>query len=50
MPVFTDVDDGTFDVLDTGKRRDAADVLAVGGWRLAAGGWRRWRLAAMAAC
>ncbi len=36
MPVFTDVDDGTFDVLDTGKRRDAADVLAVGGWRLAA--------------
>jgi hypothetical protein len=31
--VFTDVDDGTFDVLDTGERRNAADVLAAGGDR-----------------
>ncbi len=31
MTVFTDVDDGTFDVLDTGKRRNAADVLAIEG-------------------
>jgi hypothetical protein len=31
MTVFTEVDDGTFDVLDTGKRRNAADVLAIEG-------------------
>ncbi len=31
MTVFTDVDEGTFDVLDTGKRRNAADVLAIEG-------------------
>jgi len=31
LTVFTDVDDGTFDVLDTGKRRNAADVLAIEG-------------------
>ena len=31
MTVFTDVDEGTFDVLDTGKRRNAADVLALEG-------------------
>ena len=31
MTVFTDVDQGTFDVLDTGKRRNAADVLALDG-------------------
>lgn len=29
--VFNDVDESTFDVLDTGKRRNAADVLAIGG-------------------
>jgi hypothetical protein len=29
--VFTDVADGSFDVLDTGKRRNAADVLALEG-------------------
>ena len=31
LTVFTDVDQGTFDVLDTGKRRNAADVLALEG-------------------
>lgn len=31
MTVFTDVEEGTFDVLDTGKRRNAADVLAIEG-------------------
>lgn len=31
MTVFTDVAPGTFDVLDTGKRRNAADALAIGG-------------------
>ncbi|PZS36874.1 MAG: hypothetical protein DLM58_00695 [Pseudonocardiales bacterium] len=31
MTVFTAVDEGTFDVLDTGKRRNAADVLAMEG-------------------
>jgi hypothetical protein len=31
MTVFTDVEPGTFDVLDTGKRRNAADVLAIEG-------------------
>ena len=31
VTVFTDVEDGTFDVLDTGKRRNAADVLAIEG-------------------
>ena len=31
MTVFTEVEDGTFDVLDTGKRRNAADVLAIEG-------------------
>lgn len=31
MTVFTAVDEGTFDVLDTGKRRNAADVLAIEG-------------------
>jgi hypothetical protein len=33
MTVFTDVDENTFDVLDTGKRRTAADVLAIDGER-----------------
>ena len=27
--MFTDVEPGTFDVLDTGKKRNAADVLAI---------------------
>lgn len=31
MTVFTEVPPGTFDVLDTGKRRNAADALAIGG-------------------
>src|SRR5579859_2745569 len=31
VTVFTDVEEGTFDVLDTGKRRNAADVLAIEG-------------------
>lgn len=31
MTVFTDVDQNTFDVLDTGKKRNAADVLAIEG-------------------
>jgi hypothetical protein len=31
MAVFTDVEPDTFDVLDTGKRRNAADVLAIEG-------------------
>lgn len=31
VTVFTDVPKGTFDVLDTGKRRNAADVLAIEG-------------------
>jgi hypothetical protein len=31
MTVFTDVEPDTFDVLDTGKRRNAADVLAIEG-------------------
>jgi hypothetical protein len=36
MTVFTEVDEGTFDVLDTGKRRSAADVLAIEGERSSA--------------
>jgi hypothetical protein len=31
MTVFTEVEPNTFDVLDTGKRRNAADVLAIEG-------------------
>jgi hypothetical protein len=31
MTVFTEVAQGAFDVLDTGKRRNAADVLAMEG-------------------
>jgi hypothetical protein len=31
MTVFSEVPEGTFDVLDTGKRRNAADVLAIEG-------------------
>ncbi len=31
VTVFTDVEPDTFDVLDTGKRRNAADVLAIEG-------------------
>jgi hypothetical protein len=31
VTVFTEVEPGTFDVLDTGKRRNAADVLAIEG-------------------
>lgn len=31
MTVFTDVEPGTFDVVDTGKKRNAADVLAIEG-------------------
>jgi hypothetical protein len=31
VTVFTDVEPNTFDVLDTGKRRNAADVLAIEG-------------------
>ena len=31
LTVFTEVGEGTFDVLDTGKRRTAADVLAIEG-------------------
>jgi hypothetical protein len=31
LTVFTDVEPDTFDVLDTGKRRNAADVLAIEG-------------------
>jgi hypothetical protein len=31
LMVFTEVEPGTFDVLDTGKRRNAADVLAIEG-------------------
>ncbi len=31
LTVFTEVNEGTFDVLDTGKRRNAADVLAIEG-------------------
>jgi hypothetical protein len=31
ITVFTDVPEGAFDVLDTGKRRNAADVLAIEG-------------------
>jgi hypothetical protein len=31
LTVFTDVAEGTFDVLDIGKRRTAADVLAIEG-------------------
>jgi hypothetical protein len=31
LTVFTEVDPNTFDVLDTGKRRNAADVLAIEG-------------------
>lgn len=33
MTVFTEVEPDTFDVLDTGKRRNAADVLAIEGER-----------------
>lgn len=29
IAVFTDVEPDTFDVLDTGKKRNAADVLAI---------------------
>src|SRR4051794_38653242 len=31
MTVFTEVEPDTFDVLDTGKRRNAADVMAIEG-------------------
>ena len=31
LTVFTDVSEGAFDVLDTGKRRNGADVLAIEG-------------------
>ena len=31
LTVFTEVAEGTFDVLDIGKRRTAADVLAIEG-------------------
>src|SRR5438094_1813097 len=31
VTVFTEVPEGAFDVLDTGKRRNAADVLAIEG-------------------
>jgi hypothetical protein len=31
MTIFTEVPEGAFDVLDTGKRRNAADVLAIEG-------------------
>ena len=31
VTVFTEVEPDTFDVLDTGKRRNAADVLAIEG-------------------
>jgi hypothetical protein len=31
MTIFTEVPEGAFDVLDTGKRRTAADVLAIEG-------------------
>ena len=31
LTVFTEVGEGTFDVLDTGKRRSGADVLAIEG-------------------
>ena len=31
MTLFTDVDDGTFDVLNAGKLRNATDVLAIEG-------------------
>jgi len=31
VTVFTEVEPGTFDVLDTGKRRNASDVLAIEG-------------------
>jgi hypothetical protein len=31
LTVFSEVNEGTFDVLDTGKRRNAADVLAIEG-------------------
>jgi hypothetical protein len=33
MTVFTDVEPDTFDVLDTGRKRNAADVLAIEGER-----------------
>jgi hypothetical protein len=33
MTVFSDVEPDTFDVLDTGKRRNVADVLAIEGER-----------------
>jgi hypothetical protein len=31
LTVFTEGEEGTFDVLDTGKRRNAADVLTIEG-------------------
>jgi hypothetical protein len=31
LTVFTEVGQGAFDVLDTGKRRNAADILAIEG-------------------
>jgi hypothetical protein len=31
MTVFTEVPEGAFDVLDTGRRRNAADVFAIEG-------------------
>ena len=41
MTVFTDVEPHTFDVLDTGKRRNAADVLAIEGEKSTTL-WPRW--------
>ena len=41
LTVFTEVGEGTFDVLDIGKRRSAADVLAIEG-RSPQPCWRRW--------
>ena len=41
LTVFTEVGEGTFDVLDTGKRRTAADVLAIEGEK-SSPCWRRW--------
>src|SRR6185503_17546608 len=41
LTVFTDVGEGTFDVLDIGKRRSAADVLAIEGEKSCTC-WPRW--------
>jgi hypothetical protein len=41
MTVFTEVEPDTFDVLDTGRRRNAADVLAIEGEK-STRRWRRW--------